>query len=104
MIENAPEAVILTVSERDPRLWTKAALLDLTERVIIILLFAHFAYLNLSTFEEFLDIKALLLLISECLPVFLVLVRKTSGDVSVRPLDWAFGLAGTAFPLLVTPT
>src|SRR6185437_7366985 len=53
---------------------------------------------------EFLNIKALLLLISECLPVFLVLVRKTSGDVSVRPLDWAFGLAGTAFPLLVTPT
>jgi protein-S-isoprenylcysteine O-methyltransferase Ste14 len=104
MIEHSPEGLILTISERETRLWSKAALLDVAERLIIILLFAHFAYINISVFEQIFDIKALLLLISECLPVFLVLVRKASGDVSVRPLDWAFGLAGTAFPLLVTPT
>jgi protein-S-isoprenylcysteine O-methyltransferase Ste14 len=104
MIENSPEAVILTSPERGSRLWTKAALLDLTERVILILLFANFAYRNISTFEQSFDVKALLLLISECLPVFLMLIRKTSGEVSIRAWDWVFGLAGTAFPLLVTPT
>ena len=104
MIENSSEGPILTISERETRLWSKAAMLDLAERLIIILLFAHFAYINISVFEQIFDIKALLLLISECLPVFLVLIRKASGDVSVRPLDWAFGFAGTAFPLLVTPT
>lgn len=44
-----------------------------------------------------------LLLFGEGLIVLSVLLRRTTGNYSSKPLDWAFAVGGTALPLLAGP-
>jgi len=97
------ETVTTGAPQAEPNPFSKAALFDLGERGLVILLFIHFAYIAISSFERSLDIRSLLLLISETLPVALVIMRKPSASLSLRFWDWIFGLAGTTFPLLIVP-
>ena len=43
------------------------------------------------------------MIVSETLPVFLMLVRRHTNMSSLSMLDWILAFAGTAAPLLVSP-
>ena len=74
-------------------------LLDFSERIILILLFAAFANAILRNPHSI----GLLLVATEAMSVFFVIFRKRTTDVSTIPADWFFALAGTMLPLLVRP-
>jgi protein-S-isoprenylcysteine O-methyltransferase Ste14 len=80
---------------------TKSVQLDLLERIIVIVMFCMFASLNLKRFLLTHDMRSLMLVISETLPLVLVALRPPSPTLSEQPLDWLVGLGGTIFPLLV---
>jgi protein-S-isoprenylcysteine O-methyltransferase Ste14 len=48
-------------------------------------------------------VLGIILLVSESLPVFLILTRRAANAMSDRPLDWILALIGTIFPLLAMP-
>ncbi len=52
---------------------------------------------NLSTY----NLATALVLVSEGIIVFFLMIRRTTLNISGRPQDWAAALAGTATPLLV---
>jgi protein-S-isoprenylcysteine O-methyltransferase Ste14 len=74
-------------------------ILDLSERIILILLFAALANSALRSPQH----ANLLLILTEGMSVFFVIIRKQTLDVSTLPLDWALALLGTMLPLLVRP-
>jgi protein-S-isoprenylcysteine O-methyltransferase Ste14 len=80
---------------------TKATLLDIFERTFVIGLFCVFAADNLGMFLVTLDLRALMLVVSETLPVVLIALRSISPSMSLKPFDWGVGLLGSALPLLV---
>lgn len=77
-------------------------LLDTFERLFVFALFCWFAYTNLSYFRQSFDARSLMLVISEILPVVLIMLHPLSPTLSLKPFDWFVGLLGSAFPLLVT--
>lgn len=77
--------------------------LDLTERIVMSVMFGHFAFRSLRSFTQSSDIEALLLFFSELLPFLFIMLRRPSATLSDRPLDWFFGFAGTTAVLLITP-
>jgi protein-S-isoprenylcysteine O-methyltransferase Ste14 len=81
----------------------KTIALDMTERAIIAVMFGQFAFRTLRSYEQSADIVTLLLLVSEMLPMLIILLRKPSTTLSDRPSDWFLGLAGTCAVLLITP-
>jgi protein-S-isoprenylcysteine O-methyltransferase Ste14 len=46
----------------------------------------------------------IMLMVSEGLIVLMVLFRRGTGDITLRPADWLTGILGTALPMLVHPT
>lgn len=76
--------------------------IDLGERLFVLLLFATFA-VRLS---QSLGIRPynLLALLSEGLVATLILIRRNTDAVTMRPLDWVVALAGTALPMTVRPS
>src|SRR6185437_5499766 len=83
----------------------KAIALDLFERLFVIAVFCVFAVANLRiSLAANLDIRISMLIVSETLPVLLIVGRPPSPSLSQKPFDWIVGLSGTAFPLLVTGT
>jgi len=75
--------------------------LDYAERLLLIILFAGFAIrifgsLGANPFN-------LLALISDGFVVFFLLIRRSAGAVSSRPLDWIVAMLGTMLPLLARP-
>ena len=83
----------------------RAIALDLFERMFVIAMFCVFAVANLRIFlATDLDIRISMLIVSETLPVLLIVGRPPSPSLSQKPFDWIAGLSGTAFPLLVTGT
>lgn len=74
-------------------------ILDLSERIILVLLFAAFANSALRSPQH----ANLLLILTEGMSVFFVIFRRQTLDVSTAPLDWALALMGTMLPLLVRP-
>ena len=73
--------------------------IDLGERLFVLMLFATFVVRLSHTIIS--RPYNLLVLLSEGLVVLLVLIRRTTANVSMRPLDWVVALAGTALPLLL---
>ena len=53
----------------------KSIALDLTERVVISVMFSHFAFRSLRSFTQSSDIETLLLLFSELLPFLFILLK-----------------------------
>jgi len=78
-------------------------ILDLAERVVLAVLFSFFAWTLLRSFLEDGNILSLMLLVSEGAVVVFLLIRRSTGDISVRPVDWLIALFGTALPLLAKP-
>lgn len=93
-----------------------AAVLDASERALVLILFIFFLLRIAPRYRELLpasawpdaaqirvSLGAALLLISEGLAVCFVLIRPWGRPISGRPLDWILGFAGVAVPLLAHP-
>ena len=78
-------------------------LLDLVERGLIVALFAWLTVRIVGNLGSGHDAANLLMLLSEGLVVFFILIRRSTTQVSQRPLDWLLALAATSVPLLVQP-
>ena len=76
-------------------------LLDAFERTVILIVFGHFAFVMLAAGKA--GVLSLILLVSESLPVFLILTRREANALSDKPLDWLLALMGTTLPLLALP-
>jgi protein-S-isoprenylcysteine O-methyltransferase Ste14 len=82
---------------------SRVMLLDIVERGVVMLVFARFAFVMLSAPPGTGGILRLILVLSESLPVFLILIRRQSKARSDKPADWLLGLMGTLLPLLAVP-
>jgi protein-S-isoprenylcysteine O-methyltransferase Ste14 len=82
---------------------SRVMLLDIFERAVVVLVFCHFAFVMLTAPEGTPGILSIILLMSESLPVFLILTRRQSKALSDKTVDWLLGLMGTILPLLAVP-
>jgi protein-S-isoprenylcysteine O-methyltransferase Ste14 len=98
---------------------SKAVVLDVIERVIVLILFVYFAnrmlpqlarlitleiaYPELFWLAASKNLDAALLVTSESLGVFLILTRRSATAVSTHLLDWALSLIAVNAPLLAVP-
>ena len=79
-------------------------LLDVFERVAVVLVFGHFAFVMLTaSLAGKAGVLSLILLVSESLPVFLILTRRPASALSDKTVDWLLALMGTILPLLAAP-
>jgi protein-S-isoprenylcysteine O-methyltransferase Ste14 len=83
---------------------SKALFLDIAERVLIFALYGQFIFRLASGIFESLNIGSALLIMSESIPLFFLLIRRFSNRISDEPFDWAVAIIGTALPLLIVPT
>lgn len=82
---------------------SKAVLLDIAERGLILMVYGQFAVRLMSLTFESLNIGSLLLVMSESIPLFFVLFRKFSENMSRDPFDWTVAIVGSSLPLLILP-
>jgi len=82
---------------------SRLMLLDIVERAVVMLVFARFAFVMLSAPSGTGSLLRLILLVSESLPVFLILTRREPKARSDKTVDWLLGLLGTILPLLAVP-
>ena len=82
---------------------SRVMVLDIVERTIVILVFGRFAYVMLTAPAGTGGTLRLVLLVSESLPVFLILTRRKSKARSDTSVDWLLGVLGTILPLLALP-
>jgi len=82
---------------------SSALLLDLVERLAVVIFFGWFIYRNLAGYWAGGEVVSLLLLPSEGLVVLFILIRRTTRDVSTRPTEWLLAIAASVAPLLVIP-
>jgi protein-S-isoprenylcysteine O-methyltransferase Ste14 len=98
---------------------SKDLVLDVIERVVVLILFLYFvnrmlpqlarlitteiAYPELFWLAASKNLDAALLVISELLGVFLILTRRFATTLSTHPLDWALSLTAVNAPLLAAP-
>lgn len=75
-------------------------ILDIGERGILLLLFLALCVRLLAAPQS--GFYAYLLLLTEGVTVGLILCRRYTSDVTLRPTDWAFSFAGTMLPLMVS--
>jgi len=75
--------------------------IDIGERIFILLLFATLVV----RISHSIGVRPynMLVLLSEGLVAFFVVVRRPAFSISVRPMDWAIALAGTALAMFVRP-
>jgi protein-S-isoprenylcysteine O-methyltransferase Ste14 len=73
--------------------------MDLGERTFSVVLFAGFA-MRLSQALTLRPWDAMVIF-SEALVVIFIVLRRGALEVSTRPMDWLFALAGTAAPMVV---
>jgi protein-S-isoprenylcysteine O-methyltransferase Ste14 len=82
---------------------SKALLLDVAERLLILAFYGQFAVRLLSLSFSSLNIGSALLLMSESIPLFFLLIRRFSTSISHDPFDWSIAIVGTALPLMILP-
>ena len=75
--------------------------LDVFERVVVLIIFGHFAFVMLTVGKA--GVLTFLLLVSESLPVFLILTRREANASSDKLRDWFLALVGTTLPLMALP-
>ena len=78
-------------------------LLEIFERAIVVLVFCRFVFAMLTAPAATADILRFFLIVSESLPVFLILARRQAKARSDKTVDWLLGLIGTILPLLAAP-
>ena len=76
-------------------------LLDALERVAILLLFGWLILRFAGSLQD--NPANLLFIVSEGLIAAMVLFRRSTDQISVRPGDWIVGALGTALPMLAIP-
>jgi len=81
----------------------RVLILDLIERVLILVIYSYFAYNCAKAFMTAPNIILLPLMLSESLPVAFVLFRAPSASLSTSPFDWGLGIIACVTPLLVNP-
>jgi protein-S-isoprenylcysteine O-methyltransferase Ste14 len=107
------------VGQAPSTLVSKDLVLDIIERVVVLILFLYFAHRMLPQLARLItteiaypelfwlaaskNLDATLLVISESLGVFLILTRRFPKTVSKHPLDWALSLLAVNAPLLAAP-
>ncbi len=84
------------------RPWS-ARLLDWVERGLVLSLFGWLVARMLAVYATKGSPLDLILLPSEGLVVWFILIRRTASDVSRRPGDWMLAFAATTAPLLAHP-
>jgi protein-S-isoprenylcysteine O-methyltransferase Ste14 len=81
---------------------TVSRLLDGAERIAIVVLYIMLVHRFVG------DLAAkpanILFIISEGLIAVMVLLRRGTEEISLRPVDWLTGVMGTALPMLYQPT
>lgn len=75
--------------------------LDILERATATIFFGFFAFRMFDAYLATGSLGYLTLLMSECLVVGFILVRRTTREVSLLPADWVLAVAGTVLPLLI---
>ena len=82
---------------------SKAAVLDIAERALILMIYGQFV-IRIGSFSlASLNIGSLLLIMSEAIPLFFVLFRRFSTQISRDPFDWSVAILGSALPLMIVP-
>ncbi|HTT97504.1 MAG TPA: isoprenylcysteine carboxylmethyltransferase family protein [Rhizomicrobium sp.] len=82
---------------------SQALLLDIAERLLILAIYGQFAVRLLTLSFGSLNIGSALLVMSESIPLFFLVVRRFSANISRDPFDWSVAIVGTAVPLLIMP-
>jgi protein-S-isoprenylcysteine O-methyltransferase Ste14 len=82
--------------------WIGAAL-DVAERALVLVLYGGLLYRVVLAYLTGGGPANLIVLVSEGLVVFFVLIRRRATEVSERPSDWVIALIATTAPLLVRP-
>ena len=77
--------------------------LDLAERGLTVTLFVGFSWGFLNRAAHTFNLALVLIVISETLPVAMILARRFSKVTTQNPSDWVIAFAGTSLPLLATP-
>ncbi len=85
--------------------WTelprKIVAMELFERLFILCLFLNFLNTIFGKSAAPLSLVSVLLVFSEMLPLILIFSRGPTETMSLKPIDWVVGLAGSSAPLLV---
>ncbi|WP_342236290.1 methyltransferase family protein [Inquilinus sp. OTU3971] len=79
-------------------------ILDMVERSLVTIVFGFLLFSLLRGFQRSGNPLDLALLVSEGSVVLFILIRRTTTEVSLRPIDWLIAVAGSIAPLLVRPT
>lgn len=79
-------------------------LLDIFERVLLSLMFVFMAVNFINAWLLGASYSSAFILVSEAVVVIMVIFRRFTNAVSLRPGDWALAFVGTMGPLLVKPT
>ncbi len=80
-----------------------ALVLDIGERLLILAIYGQFAVRLLHLTAESLNVGSILLVMSESIPLFFLVVRRFSTRVSRDPFDWSVAIIGSAIPLMIMP-
>lgn len=86
----------------DDRRLNLKRVLDGAERVAVVGLYAFLVYRFAGSLAD--KPANILLIASEGLIAALVLFRRSTDQISLKPSDWIVGVLGTALPMLVQPT
>lgn len=76
--------------------------LDGVERIAVAALYGFLLYRFAGSLAE--RPANILVLVSEGLIAAMILLRRSTTDISLKPMDWLIGLLGTALPMLFQPT
>jgi protein-S-isoprenylcysteine O-methyltransferase Ste14 len=96
--DSTPSRVIGPAVQR----WS-SVLLDIAERALVVVLYGALLYRVVLSYVAGGGAANLIVLVSEGLVVFFILIRRPASDVSLQPADWMFAFLATTTPLLVQP-
>ena len=83
--------------------FASAAVLDAIEKYAMATLFAFFAYRMIQAYLDTGSAVPLIYMTDQLVVLFFILIRRSTKDLSLRVDDWLVGLAGTLFPILISP-
>jgi protein-S-isoprenylcysteine O-methyltransferase Ste14 len=77
--------------------------LDYFEKIVLFVLFSFFALRMVNSYLVSGAVINLIYIPNEAALIIFVLFRRSAKAISVKPLDWFVGFAGTCLPLLLIP-
>lgn len=77
-------------------------ILDSVEKFAVVALFAWLCLRFFGSLQE--QPANVIFLVSEGLVALMVLLRRSTDQISLNPLDWAIGVGGTLLPMMVNPS